>query len=150
MIDVLNDAIDPSQSDVVVFLTDHDSEASHQSLAGDFQTQILDIDDIKRYGDGDFATPAGTVAHEIAEQTEKQRNGITSKNGFECCHTAGIIAENAVNGSSRINRSSGLKRSGGSINGKPLYSGTLKQQYSRGGMIKTILNKVVNNNIQQQ
>jgi RHS repeat-associated protein len=78
-------------------------------LVGSYETGQIDMDDVSAFGNGEFATSAGALGHEIAEQTEKQHMGLPSISqdggqGYLHAHNnVAIPVENAINGTIRGN-----------------------------------------------
>ena len=77
---------------------------------GSYDDESLDMSDINKFGNGELESSAGTIAHELIEQFQKQVKGIGYSDG---AHNSGIKAENLVNGTERIE--SGITYSGNII-----------------------------------
>ncbi len=103
---------------------------------------------MKAFDDGEFTSSAGMLAHEIAEQTEKQGNlGLKGKKtleGYDMAHNGpAIAAENGVNESKRV--SDDGRAIAFDSNGH--ISGRLEVKYSRGGVERTVKVFIKNGNV---
>lgn len=99
LIEVLENATDPTKSDVTLDLVQSDENIP----VADPASGTLDVDDIAEYDNSKFASATGTAAHEIAEQTEMQRSREPASRSYTPAHIgAGTRAENAVNNNERI------------------------------------------------
>jgi RHS repeat-associated protein len=103
-------------------------EEDHDTEVGSFETNNIDISDVKAFdqatGTGG-ASSAGTLIHETVEQFQKAKDGLnpgevskdpnatiqTSKE-FEKDHAIAINAENAVNGNTRTGTYSFVEKNG--------------------------------------
>ncbi len=102
--------------------------SNEEVTIGNFDKEAVDIDDVAQFGDDEFFSAAGTLAHELVEQKSKQVDGNTL---FEDAHADGIVAENRVNGSERRrNPLPSTKLEGLGLPGIPL-NGNLDIQYSK-------------------
>jgi len=91
---VLGKLIDSEDTIVLTAL-----ENSGPILVGSYNDESLDVSDIKKFGNGELESSAGSIVHELVEQFQKQVNGI----GYEAgAHAKGIEAENLVNGTERL------------------------------------------------
>ena len=72
-------------------------ESSEDILVGEFSDETIDIDDIEKFGDSEFVSAGGTLAHELVEQKAKQVDGTPKSKA----HQIGIDAENKINGVER-------------------------------------------------
>ncbi|MEM9887461.1 MAG: RHS repeat-associated core domain-containing protein [Bacteroidota bacterium] len=150
---ILDNAIDPTNSGVTINLV----ENSEEVFVGSYSTEAIDVDDTAVFGsDGEFATSQGFIAHEVAEQTEKQcvycLGGQETMRGYEDSHyNIAIPAENATNGSTRLGRWSGStsKSTSKMINGKRVnvQNGTFGVLYKKNGKTGLVAMYVKNNNI---
>lgn len=141
---ILEAAIDPSKNDVVIGLV----ESSESVLGGSYDTEQIDVDDMaKATANGEFATTQGLLAHEIAEQTEKQtvtcEKEYSNELYLDAHNNSAIPAENSVNGSTRIGRWKGSKFS---IN-KGKLSGTYGVVYKNKKGHGVVLWTIKNNNV---
>jgi len=144
-------------------------------FVGNFSKEKIDIEDIKNWGDGDFSTSEGTLAHEIMEQIYKQNpeNPLpystkevlrislptSPKNVFTFydrkgsnAHAKGVAIENYVNGSVRVDvytaNETIVKNTKLNKDGREIITeANFYIRYSRGFGQKTIEIKMVNNNI---
>lgn len=68
-----------------------------ETLNGNFEKGVIDVGDVKKFGNGPGATQASIGIHEIVEQYYKQVKG----DPFKIAHDKGFRAENLVGGYSR-------------------------------------------------
>jgi hypothetical protein len=74
---------------------------SDATLVGSYATGNIDIADIEAMVGGSGATDVGSLIHELIEQYHKQVNSTGYGGEATGAHHEGIVAENAVNGSTR-------------------------------------------------
>lgn len=71
------------------------TENSKSVLFGSFNLQTIDMADVRALGTGTPFSAAGTIAHEVTEQTLKQAGGVSS---FPAAHASALQTSNAVDG----------------------------------------------------
>jgi len=124
-------------------------EGSTNTLSGSYEREEIDVSDTKAFGaDGEFMTSHGAIAHEIAEQLEKQSNpnlkGKHTMEGYWPAHTgAGHDGSDGANGSVRTARWGGSKFT--EKNGR--MTGTYGEVFRKNGKTGVVEMEVRNNNI---
>ena len=141
--ETLNEAIDPSKSDVVINVV----ESSEDVFIGSYQNNTIDIDDINAFGDNKLSNKSAVLGHEVAEQTEKQRNDL-GDNDFDRAHSVGKKAENNISGNMRMNETT-VPTSVTTPNGTPLVTGKKEVYYynNSAGSRQTLQVNIKRNNI---
>ena len=99
VISTLNDAIDPTESDVEISLVNQ----SNRVTIADVESGTLDVADLAEYDNTTVLSSGDVATHELAEQTDLQRNGNRrSRKDQAAAHQEGIKAEDAATGMTRI------------------------------------------------
>jgi hypothetical protein len=75
--------------------------ATGTTLVGSYVGNTIDVADIEAMAGGSGATDVGALIHELVEQYHKQVNSTGYGGEASGAHHEGILAENAVNGSTR-------------------------------------------------
>lgn len=147
--DVMNNAIDPSKADVTINVV----ESSQEVLVGNYNSGTIDIDDVNGFGNNSLSNKSAAFGHEVAEQTQKQREGLpNSPEGFSKAHNgSGIKAENAISGNMRMPGGTNAPVVGTTPGGLPLLSGTSSVRYynNSNGKTQTLNVSVDNNNVKK-
>jgi len=76
---------------------------SEDVAVGNYDLQQIDMTDVAKFGDGLFATAAGALGHEIAEQTHKQLRWVSDDKigSWDAHRLATRQSEDRINGSVR-------------------------------------------------
>jgi len=114
------------------------------TLVGSYAGGTIDIADIEHMAGGEGATDIGALIHELVEQYHKQVNRTGFGGEASGAHHEGILAENAVNGTTR-----GPQRViSGSQNPDGTISGVVEVPYTYpNGRVVTTTTTVVRNNV---
>ncbi len=108
-------------------------------IFGQYISGQVDISDIGGIGDGRGVSAAAVLAHEIAEQTQKQTLGLPSdKTGFAVAHPFGVAAQEAVSGYRRVSTFDTLNAQN---------TGQLGGSHQRGRDTVTVTFQFVNGNL---
>ncbi len=75
------------------------SDQSSATLGGSFATGNLDLTDIEKYGKGPLESSASVIVHELAEQYEKQINGVSD---FIPAHRTALEVQTSISGNKRL------------------------------------------------
>lgn len=140
--DVINEAVDPSKSDVIINI----SANSEETFIGNYDTNSIDITDVNEFGNNELTNQNSILGHEIAEQTDKQRND----SGYNTAHYgSGFDAENKISGNMRMPGGTPATIVGNTASGTPILKGTDTRRYyqTSSGQTKTLEVKVRNNNV---
>ncbi|MEM7374963.1 MAG: hypothetical protein AAF587_40595 [Bacteroidota bacterium] len=141
MFDVLNDAMDEDQGDVVLNLVQSDPNYTPV----DPYEAIVDVDDVEKYNGSNTATAAGVMGHEIAEQTSMQRSGKRPDQSYVPAHKGpGVDAEDAINGSTRIDIM-GINRETSDIS-QDAKNGHIDLRYIKNGKLVIVRTHLKNGN----
>lgn len=73
-------------------------ESDNSIVAGSYSGEVIDIDDINAFGDGEAANKNSILGHEVTEQFEKQVNGAERPEA----HAAGEETEKSITGYTRV------------------------------------------------
>lgn len=110
-------------------------------IIGSFSLEKVDISDIQAAKGNAVVSPQSLLGHELQEQKAKQIDGKS----FNDAHQQGIATENKISGSTRIDAilpSSKIKEdAAGRI------TGTIDQNFTKGGKTYTISTTMTQNNI---
>jgi hypothetical protein len=68
--------------------------SSKSVLFGSYNLQTIDMADVRALGTGNPFSAAGTIAHEVTEQTLKQVQGVTDYD-YKAAHTVALQTSNA-------------------------------------------------------
>ncbi len=131
--DLLSAAIGDPRN-IGINVTSGDSDV----IFGQFVTATIDIGDIAAVGSGEGVDAASIFAHEIAEQTAAQTQGLPfDAAGHAMAHRAGVAAQESVSGYTRLKPTVDLRRGTGSIVG----------HHQRGNATVTVTFRFVNGNL---
>ena len=128
-------------------------ESSEKVLTGNYELSSIDVDDTAMFGsDGEFETSHGAIAHEVAEQLEKQLvKGLGVKKtmeGYDEAHEGvAMDAGDGANGSEFVSWNPGTttqKR----VDNQEIMNGTYTNTYIKNGKKGTAKVTVLNNNVQ--
>ena len=135
--DTLTNAIRKS-TNIGLTVTSNDSEV----IFGQYISATIDIQDIAAVGSGPGVDSAALVAHEVAEQTAAQLQGLPyDASGHAIAHPAGVAAQERV---------SGYQKVGGSRNFNfQTMTGDLTGVHRRGNSVVTVTFRFVNGNLRQ-
>jgi 1-aminocyclopropane-1-carboxylate deaminase/D-cysteine desulfhydrase-like pyridoxal-dependent ACC family enzyme len=75
------------------------TEKSSAVVFGSFNLQTIDMADVRALGNGTPFSAAGTIAHEVTEQTQKQAANVTN---FQAAHATALKTSNAVDGATEM------------------------------------------------
>lgn len=109
-------------------------------LIGSFDLSKIDVSDLSKIGNHKSVTAGSFLAHEVVEQSSKQKDGF----GYGYSHLRGIIAEKNITGYTR-----GLGRSTQDLTENPddSVSGTYKMIYKKDNAESTLTIRISHNNI---
>ncbi|MCB2231512.1 hypothetical protein KQH82_12410 [bacterium] len=135
MFNTMSASADPNTPTTTIGVTN----GSNSVLVGSYNLQQIDIADMQQFGDGPFATAAGKLGHEVAEQTAKQ---VSGKSDYNAHHQIAVQAENAINGSVR-----GQQGPTNLTRGAYGISGTVSIPYVKDGKTQNVIYHITNTNI---
>lgn len=109
-------------------------------LIGSFDLGKIDVSDLSKVGNLNSATSGSWLAHEIVEQSSKQKDGFN----YGYSHMRGIIAEKNITG---YTRAFGRNSQSVTENSDDTVSGTYKMVYVKDKTEKTLTVNISHNNI---
>ena len=145
--DIINEASDPSKSNVVINI----SSGSEEVFIGNYETNSIDIADVNTFGNNELSNQNSVLGHEIAEQTEKQREQLSnSSTDFNKAHRgSGYKAENNISGNMRMQGGRKAKTIGKTAKGITLLTGKMEIPYyqTSTSRLRVLVVKVRRNNV---
>jgi hypothetical protein len=122
-VDKFNEIAD-SPSTINVYISQKDVTAT----VGNFETGVIDIDDVSKFGNGPYETAGGALTLELREQYLKIEKGVINHTD---AHKQALPYKNAVNGrlDGGVIRKSGNNTTGGVITTVSLNNAGKNPQY---------------------
>ena len=124
-------------------------EGADHSLTGNFDFNSIDIADVEKFGNGPIVSAQGALIHEVAEQQAKQSGGLDSKDTALMAHSIGVMAENSVNGSTRLSVTEPLPSSNYTMDVFGVINGRVDMNFQKNGIIGPVSIHVNENNIKK-
>jgi RHS repeat-associated protein len=135
--DVMSSVTDLEKGNFSVLLV----ESSENVLIGSFKLESIDVDDVAQFSNGEAASSAGVISHELVEQSAKQLDGSS----YPIAHfVKGLGAEDKVNCSTR---GSILLSTHTTQNAKGQISGNVDTRYFKKGTTRIVSVHLINNNV---